>query len=246
MAGDVTDHRGAQVGGLTLEGFARAPRINAWIYGKFAGGVSGDVLEIGSGIGNLSRLILPDARSLVLTDVEPSYLRALERDLATDKVAVVPWNLDEPPPPALTAAGPRFDTIVAVNVIEHLRDDRAAAGALASLLRPGGRLLVYVPACPRAFGTLDEALGHHRRYTRATLAALLEGAGLVTSRPRYMNRLGLFGWLMSGRVLKRRVLSTRMIGWFEQIVDLARALDVLLTPLPLGLGLVTQARKPET
>jgi SAM-dependent methyltransferase len=238
--------RAVAVGAPTLEGFARAPRINAWIYGKFAGAVSGDVLEVGSGIGNLSRLILPDARRLMLTDVEPSYLETLRRELGTDRVEVVPWNLEEAPPPVLTAAERRFDSIVAVNVIEHLRDDHAATRTLASLLRPGGRLLVYVPACPWAFGSLDVALGHHRRYTGASLRDLIRGAGLVPSPPRYMNRLGLLGWLMSGRVLKRRTLSTRMIALFEQIVGVARALDLLLAPLPLGLGLVTRATKPLT
>ena len=178
----------------------------------------------------------------MLTDVEPRYLESLQRDLgAGERVEVVPWNLDDPPPAAL--AGRRFDAIVAVNVIEHLRDDGALTRALAELLRPGGHLLVYVPACPWAFGSLDVALGHHRRYTRHTLRALLQGAGLAVGQPRYMNRLGLVGWVLSGRVLKRRVLSTRLIGVFEQIVGVARAIDLLSCFLPVGLGLVVRARK---
>src|SRR3569623_107932 len=110
------------VGVSTLHGFARAPRINAWNYGKLRGGVRG-----------------------------------------------------------------------AVNATEHLPDDLAALRALFALLRPGGTLLLYVPACPRAFGSLDQALGHHRRYTRASLQRVLVQAGLVASRPRYKNRLGLVG-----------------------------------------------------
>ena len=238
-----TGEQAAHVGGLTLEEFARAPRINAWIYGKLRAAIEGDVLEIGSGTGNLSRLILGDARRLVLTDVDPRYLDTLRRDLAGDaRVEVTPWNLDDPPPAILTRGGRQFDTIIAVNVIEHLRDDQSAARALASLLKPGGSLLVYVPACPWAFGSLDVALGHHRRYTRASLRALLRGAGLDPLRLRYMNRLGLLGWLVSGRVLGRRVLSARMIALFDRIVGLARAVDFFLAPLPWGLGLVARAR----
>jgi 2-polyprenyl-3-methyl-5-hydroxy-6-metoxy-1,4-benzoquinol methylase len=234
----------AHVGGLTLEGFARAPRINEWVYGKLRHGIEGDVLEIGSGTGNLSRLILGDARRLVLTDVEPRYLDTLQRDLAIrDHVEVVSWNLTEPPPAILSGGGRQFDTVVAVNVIEHLRDDSGAVRALAGLLKPGGSLLMYVPACSWAFGSLDVALGHHRRYTRTSLRALLREAGLDDPRPRYMNRLGLVGWLVNGRLLRRRVLSLRMIALFDRIVGVARAVDFLLAPFPWGLGLVARARK---
>jgi hypothetical protein len=73
----------------------------------------------------------------------------------------------------------------------------------------------------------------------------MSGAGLTASPPRYMNRLGLAGWLASGKIFRRRVLSMRMIAIFERIVAVARALDLLLAPLPLGLGLVTRARKPD-
>lgn len=236
----------ADVGRRTLEGFARASRLNAWLYGKLRAAIQGDVLEIGSGVGNLSRLIVRDARRAVLTDVDPRYVKVLRRDLGSGTgVEVLVWNLDEPPPAALTAGGRQFDAIVAVNVIEHLRDDQRATQALASLLRPGGSLVIYVPACPWAFGTLDVALGHHRRYTRASLLALAMGAGLVPTRPRYMNRLGLLGWLVSGRLLRQSALSARMIALFDRMVGMARVIDVVLTPLPLGLGLVTRARKPE-
>jgi len=235
------------VGVSTLHGFARAPRINGWIYGKLRAGVRGDVLEIGSGIGNLSRLILADlddpARA-VFTDADPEVLAILRAELgpAAAPALITTWDLQHPPPPTIAARG--FDTIVAANVVEHLADDAAAVRQLAALLRPGGALLIYVPAWPFAFGALDEGLGHHRRYTRASLARLLGGAGLEPSRPQYMNRLGLLGWLWQGRVLKRRALSPTLIATFERIVALARALDRLSAPLPLGLGLVAHARRP--
>jgi SAM-dependent methyltransferase len=234
----------AAAGGRTLEAFTQTPRINRWIYGQFSG-VGGEVLETGSGIGTLSRLIRDDAARLLLTEVEPAYLDALaERYRGDPAVEVMPWDLTEPPPAALL--GRRFDAVVSVNVIEHLPDDRAAVQALVELLKPGGTLFVYVPGCPFAFGSLDLALGHHRRYTRRSLAALLSGAGLelADGGPRYMNRLGLLGWLISGRVLRRRVLSGPLIGLFERMIWLARALDRLTAPLPVGLGLVVQARKP--
>ena len=237
----------ARVGPATLEGFARAPDFNAWIYGKFRDAIHGDVMEVGSGIGNLSRLVLMDARRVVLTDTEPTYLDTLRRRWGADpRAEIMRWNLNEPPPSALTAAGPRFDAIVAVNVIEHLSDDHGVVRVLANLLRPGGCLLVYVPACPWAFGSLDVALGHRRRYTAATLEALLRESGLVPTPPRYMNRLGLLAWVTSGRILKMNALPSDAIALFNRVVGVARIADWLLAPLPLGLGLVARARKPET
>lgn len=242
MAGETTPDN---VGKTTLERLAQAPAINDWLYEKLRPSVHGNVLEIGSGIGNLSRLIVRDARRAVLTEYEPAYLEALRHSFAgQEKVRVVPWNVTEPPPTALTADGARFDAIVAVNVIEHLQDDLAAVRALAALLRPGGRLLVYVPACPWAFGSLDVALGHHRRYTSDTLRGLLRQAGLRVPPPLYMNRLGLVGWTINARVLKKKALSGRAIGLFNAVVLAARLLDRLLAPLPAGLGVVAHAQKP--
>lgn len=231
----------------TLHGLAQAPRLNGWIYEQLRDGVRGDVLEIGSGIGNLSRFIVRDAHHAVLTDVDEAHLEILRRELAAPaegRVEVAGYDLGGPVPAAVTRDGRRFDAIVAVNVLEHVADDRAAARELGALLRPGGSLLVYVPAGPWAFGTLDVALGHHRRYTRASLAALIEGAGLrLSAEPRHVNRLGLAGWWTSGKLLRRRELGGREIALFEHLVGAARMLDRVLGRVPLGLGLVARGEK---
>ena len=204
----VERERASATGGRTLEVFSNTPRLNEWIYSKLAAGVRGDVLEIGSGIGNISRLIRPNATHLIVTDTEPHYLRELRGSFAGDDgVDVVSYDLDEAPPPEVAAR--RYDAIVAVNVIEHVADDRLLVSRLASLLRPGGRLLIYVPACAVAYGTLDIALGHHRRYVPSTLANLLRSAGLDPGQPRYVNLLGLAGMvrLRSGAEAEAAVLE---------------------------------------
>jgi SAM-dependent methyltransferase len=176
----------------------------------------------------------------VVTDTEPNYLRELEAIFEGDAaVTVAAYDLDGPPPPAIAAQG--YDAIVAVNVLEHIADDQALVARLATLLRPGGQLLVYVPACPFAFGALDVKLGHHRRYTPASLTALLRGAALEPSPPRYVNLLGLVGWWFSGRVLRREILSPRAVALFDRFVALARLEDRVR--LPIGLGLCARATK---
>jgi SAM-dependent methyltransferase len=233
------------VGGRTLEVFADTPRLNRWIFSKLAPFIRGDVLEIGSGIGNLSTLIVDAVAAagarVVLSDLEPHYLEQLgQRFGGNPDVTIARYDLDGPP--SAEIAGRRFDTIVAVNVIEHVRDDRAVTTNLAALLEPGGRLAVYVPACPFAYGTLDRHLGHYRRYTPASLAELLRAAGLDPQPPRYMNLLGLLGWTINGRLLRRTQLSPAQIAVFERLMPLVRLEDRLR--LPVGLGVYTAASKP--
>ena len=228
-------------GGRTLEVFADTPRINRWIYSKLAADVHGDVLEIGSGIGNLSGHIVDNAKSVVLSDMESHYLEALSARFADDtRVSVARYNLDSEPPPEI--ARRRFDAIVAVNVVEHIEDDRALVARLAALLKPGGKLLIYVPACPFAYGTLDRALGHYRRYTRASLTKLLAGAGLHLDPPRFMNLVGLLGWTVNGRVLGRKHLSAVQLALFERLMPLFTLEDHF--HLPIGLGVYAVAEKP--
>jgi SAM-dependent methyltransferase len=236
----VERERASAAGGRTLETFANTPRLNAWLFSQVSEGVRGQVLEIGSGIGNISRLIRPLAERLVVTDAETHYLDALRNAFVGDpSVEVSAYDLDGPPPPAVAAH--RYDAIVAINVIEHIADDRALVAHLANLLRPGGSLLIYVPACPVAFGSLDVALGHMRRYTPATLTALVESANLEPSRPRYFNLIGLGGWLLNGLLLRRKLLSLRSIALFERLVPVLRLEDKI--DLPVGLGLCTRATK---
>lgn len=235
-----TRERARETGGRTLEIHAATPRVNEWYYSKFEERVRGSVLELGSGIGNISRLLARDAERLVATDVEDAYLERLRAELGHDpRVRVERYDLEGPPPEPI--ARERFDVIISLNVLEHVHDDARAVRDLVSLLRPGGWLLTYVPACAFAFGTMDEALGHHRRYGRASLRALMEQAGLAVERLEHMNLAGLVGWIVNGRVLHRRVLDPRQVRAFERIVPVIRLEDRLR--LPVGLGLICHAQK---
>ncbi len=232
--------RASEIGGRTLDVFATTPRLNLWLYSKLSGHVRGHVLEIGSGIGNVSRLILNDAATAVVTDMEPRYLDVLRGVFASDpRVTVAQYDLEGDAPSSITARP--YDTIVAINILEHIRDDAALVRRLTTLLKPAGSLAVYVPACPFAYGSLDRALGHYRRYTPRSLSQLLAGAGLVVSPPKYMNLLGLLGWAINGKLLRRDRLSDRQIAAFERLMPLLSLEDWI--PLPVGLGLYATASR---
>lgn len=229
-------------GSRTLEMHAGTPRVNAWYYSKFAERIHGRVLELGSGIGNISRLLADDASELVVTDVEDEYLARLEAELGhRPHVRVVRYDLEAPAPIELERGS--FDVVISLNVLEHVHDDRRAIRDLVALLRPGGWLLTYVPACSFAYGTIDEALGHHRRYDLPLFRERMHEAGLAVHRLEYMNLLGLAGWIVNGRVLRRRTLDPRQVRLFDRILPLLQAEDRL--SLPVGLGLICHAQKAE-
>jgi len=177
------------------------------------------VLEIGSGIGNLSAFLV-DTERLVLTDTREEYLDRLRTRFAKHpNISVVRLYL----PNQLGAlAGQRFDTIICLNVLEHVDDDIAALQAMRRLLAPAGRLILLVPALPALYGTMDQALGHHRRYQRGPLTSLLDATGFKVAHVEYFNLAGVPGWWFAGRVLRRQVIPAASLKVYDALVPLFR------------------------
>ncbi len=227
------------VGAATLERLAEAPRYNRWMFDRLAHWVGRRVLEIGAGIGNMSHF-LAERERVVLTDTEPYYLDRLRARFAgRPNVAVRPLRL-----PADDAAlrAERFDTVVCLNVLEHIEDDRASLRSIRALLQPGGRLLLLVPALRVLYGTLDEALGHFRRYTPAELRAKFGEAGFHMRQLEYFNLAGVPGWWFTGSVLRRRLIPTGALKWYDALVPLFR-LETLV-PWRIGQSLIAIGEVP--
>ncbi len=213
-----------------------APRYNRWMFDRLRRWLGSRVLEIGAGIGNMSAF-LADRERVVLTDTEPSYLARLrERFARQENVTVAELRL---PATASPLVAERVDTIVCLNVLEHIEDDRASLRSLRDLLQPGGRLVLLVPALLALYGTLDEALGHFRRYTPVELAAKVGEAGFRLRHLEYFNLAGVPGWWFTGRVLRRRLIPSGALKWYETLVPLFR-LETLL-PWRVGQSLIAIA-----
>lgn len=227
------------MGAATLERMSVAPAFNRWMFDRLRRWIGRRVLEIGAGIGNLSAFLV-DRERVVLSDTEPYYLTRLrERFAGRGNVAVVELRLPVANP---RLEAERFDTIVCLNVLEHIEDDRASLQAMRRLLQPGGRLALLVPALPALYGTLDQALGHFRRYTRGELVAKLGDAGFRLAHWEYFNLAGIPGWWFTGRVLRRRLLPTGALKWYDALVPLFR-LETLL-PVRIGQSLITIGEVP--
>lgn len=220
-------------GAATLESLAAAPRFNRWMFDRVRRWIGRRVLEIGSGIGNLSQFLL-DRPRLVLTDTAPEYLERLRARFAQyPNVEITRLYLPAVDGPI---AAERFDTIVCLNVLEHVADDLGSLRAMHRLLDRGGRLVLLVPALPALYGSLDRALGHVRRYAARELRAKFTETGIRMRHLEYFNLAGIPGWWFTGRVLRRDLLPPASLWWFDTLVPLFR-LEWLL-PWRLGQSLI--------
>lgn len=228
------------VGAATLERMATAQAFNRWMYDRLRPWIGRRVLEVGSGIGNMSQFFA-DRERVVLTDTDAGYREMLRaRFVHRANVAVRELSLPEVPDGLVTE---HFDTIVSVNVLEHVVDDRAALAAMRRLLAPGGQLVLLVPAVPFLYGTLDRALGHYRRYTRALLRERYAEAGLRMRHLEYFNLGGMPGWWFAARVLKRELIPPNWLGLYDQLVPLFRLERWL--PWRIGQSLIAIGERPD-
>ncbi len=209
-------------GSEILARLSRTPRFTRWMADVLRPHVGERVLEIGAGIGNLTVHLIP--RTIYCaSDINPLYLHRLEslqdtrpyfEALHTDVTRQESFPLVQ-----------RFDTVICLNVIEHVEDDVQALQNIRGVLSDGGNAIVLVPRYPRLFGSLDEVLGHQRRYTKARLEAVGRQAGLRLVKMLEFNRASVPAWWLNGRLLRRRTFGLIQIKLLNLLVPLFRAIE---------------------
>jgi glycosyltransferase involved in cell wall biosynthesis len=232
-----TSHEGY----YTLVSVRRARRFNRWLYRNIRPYVGQRVLEAGCGIGNLTNELLNRQR-LVAVDLEPVYVEMIERrfshlenfralrlDLANDKECA-------------QLAAEDIDTVICLNVLEHIAADGVVLQRFHEMLQPGGHAIILVPQHPWLYTSLDQALGHARRYLVTELRDKLTRAGFEIVHEQGFNKLGTIGWFLSGKVLRRTHLSPRQMRIFDWLTPLARLVE-RLPGLP-ALSAIAIGRKP--
>jgi len=221
-----------------LEDLSEAVNYRRWLAGQAGRHLGDDPIEIGAGIGDYAAEWLTTVDRITVTESDDDRLTALHLRFGDDpRVSVQPLML-----PA-TARG-QHSCVVAFNVLEHIQDDVDALRSAARLLRPGGTVVLIVPAFPSAMSRFDRSVGHVRRYRRTPLSTVLTQAGLIPDEVRYINPVGLLNWY----------LFCVALGWFPGNGLLLRAYDRLVVPLaerierrwrpPFGQSLFAVARKP--
>ena len=229
------------VGHVTLMRMARLEPYNRWLVSRFEKAVGRRVLEIGAGFGNITRH-LKGRELVVASDLDPVAIEHLKGTFRDDRgVRVASYRFPLAPAALAEIRTERIDTIVCLNVLEHIEDDRATLADMYSLLEPGGRLVLLVPAFQRLYGTLDVHLRHFRRYEKDDLEQKFREAGFVLEDLRFANRPGIFGWWLNGKVLRRRVLPRAQLLAFKFFMPLLRSEEK--RPPSAGLSLIAIGRK---
>jgi glycosyltransferase involved in cell wall biosynthesis len=231
-----TTHDGYYV----LQSMRRARGLNRWILEQFRDYIGNRVLEAGAGIGNFTELLL-DRERLVCVDNDPLYIEMAQWRLGhLENVRTMAGDLAAPDTYAAITPE-RLDTIVCLNVLEHIAPDEQVLRAYYDLLEPGGHAIILVPAHPSLYGPCDEALGHVRRYTQPELHTKMQAAGFEVVKMDEFNRMGVPGWWLNKR-LGRRDLNPRQMRLFEFLLPVAKGMEALR--LGRGLSLIGVGRKP--
>jgi SAM-dependent methyltransferase len=227
----------------TLRRMADVDHYNSWIYDLIEPYLGRRIVEVGCGIGNMTCYFLRAERLLAFDLLPESVEWVRAKYGARPNLAVRQGDLCDPV--FITGiADEQFDTVISINMLEHVRDDRKGLAHAHRLLRDGGSLLLFVPAGSYLYGSLDRALGHYRRYDRRGLEALVKGAGFGIERLHYVNALGIVGWFVNSRLLRKEVLPKGQLSLFNRIAPVLQRVESKIRP-PFGQSLLCVARKVE-
>lgn len=229
----------------TLLTFSKATAFNKWMCEQIIPWTKGDVLEIGSGIGNISEILLQNNLTVTLSDLNPQYCSLLKPKfehvdncngiISIDISAV---SFEEKYEGLLG----KFDNIIALNVIEHIENDGCAFANCKKLLKPGGQIIILVPAFNFLYNSFDRELGHYRRYTIKSLKEKMERSGFSIIHRQYFNMPAILGWYFSGTIFKLKLIPENQLNFYNSLVPFFRIIDKLFQRI-MGISVIMVGAK---
>ena len=214
---------------------------NLWIYENIKNALGKNIIEIGCGIGTIIKLMLKKDNKITGVDINDKYIKFLtkyyknEKNLKFIKSDII--NLPK------KVKGKIFDTVVMVNVLEHIKDDDKALKIVNKLLKKNGKIALMVPAFNMLFGPLDKSVGHFRRYNKNQLKKLLIRNGFIIQDIYYMNFIGFFGWFLNVRLLRKDYTPQKQSYFFDKFfVPIIKRIEKFLKP-PFGQSIIAIAIK---
>jgi len=214
---------------------------NKWIFEQIKPHLGNNILEIGSGIGNISRFLAHLNRNLILTDVNGSYLEYLRhRFIGNPKVRIISHDISSIDLSDILPS--KIDTVVCISVLEHIEDDDRSLENIYEILSQNGRLILMVPAIRMLYGSLDEKVGHFRRYEKGELVKKLEYEKFAIEKIYYHNLISAIGWFVTGRILRKRLISSFQVKLLDKFIPFFAELEKKVK-IPFGLSLMVICKK---
>lgn len=225
-----------KIGKKTLEIMKEAKFYNRWLLGMFKPYLGNNILEIGSGIGNFT-VQLEKFGEVTATDIDKYYLNKL-RKLMPGKSGFGDIEKGK-----FFFENKKFNSIICLNVLEHINDDRSALRNMFNLLKKDGYLVLLVPAHQKAYTKIDKNLGHFRRYSVSTLKSKAEEVGFEISKIKYLNMPGIFGWFFNGKILRKGVIPKSQLKIFDKLFVPWLIIEKKIK-IPIGLSVLLIAKRP--
>jgi len=224
--------------GKDLEAMSFAKNYHRWILAEFREYLGHSVAEVGAGVGSFSNLLLEtDIDSLKAFEPSRNMYSLLQSALEPETRAKAINDFF-----GTTGAADQFDSILYVNVLEHIEDDAAEVARARQALSPSGHLLIFVPALPWLYSNLDRQVGHFRRYTKHGLLELVRQSGLQVVKSRYFDIAGILPWYVNFVLLKNSISAGSVSLYDRVVVPIMRTVEKVAPP-PIGKNLLLVARK---
>ncbi len=216
---------------------------SAWIFSIIKSFINKRILEVGCGLGTNGRH-LASSDLIVLSDRNKVYLKLAKKRFSFEKkihyLQLDLTNIKASQKKLLQNY--KFDTVIAINVLEHIKNDVLALKNINTILSRSGRIILFVPALSFLYGSIDESFGHYRRYTRHLLRAKLKATQFEIEYIKYFNFIGIFWWFITNKLLRRRNLPPSTGLLLKYIVPILQTIETHI-PIPIGQSIIVVAKK---
>ncbi|RJR28745.1 class I SAM-dependent methyltransferase [Candidatus Microgenomates bacterium] len=226
-----------KIGGETLDVMSYAKNYNGQILKLLAPYLQGDILEVGCGKGTFTKELALYGR-VVAVDNNKQYLKKI-KILANRGVRIGYGDIEKN---IFFFKHRKFDVIVNLNVLEHVKNDNKALKNMYNLLNTKGVLLLLTPAHQVNYTVIDKGLGHFRRYSKKELSAKFESVGFRIQKAHYYNWVGAIGWFVAGRILKKKIVPINQLNLFDKVCAVVLHAERVVRP-PFGLSVFIVGEK---
>jgi hypothetical protein len=223
-----------------LETMSFAPKYHAWIFSEFRGFIGKRVAEVGAGCGSFSSLFLNEpVNELVVIEPAKDMCVLLQTNIMNDTRVVIRNAFFQE---VNAEYSNYFDSVVYINVLEHVEDEIKELACIYESLKMGGYVCIFVPALSWLYSDHDKSIGHYRRYYKKQLSALLEKSGFKIEKVKYFDIIGIIPWFIMFKLFKKKIDRGNVGLYDKYIVQISRIIESLIPP-PIGKNLIIVGRK---